>query len=100
VFGILVLTAILVSILQLIPTALFGAVGALIAAGSSQDVESLAALFVVVSSLGAAVGFILFGALTFIATTLLYLDLRVRKEALDLELMAAQVGPAGEASTP
>jgi hypothetical protein len=90
VFGTVVLMGILVSILQAIPQYLFAAIGGLILV---TEPGSSAGIIVgqVFSNIGTAVGWALFGAVTFIALTIVYYDLRVRKEALDLEVLTERM---------
>jgi hypothetical protein len=82
-FGILVLVFIILFVLSLVLQAMFGFISLLAPAGLLR--QALAGI------LTAATQAVLlpFGAL---ATTLLYLDQRVRKESLDLQLMAGQAG--------
>ena len=71
-----------------------------IVTGAGNDSVRGAALSQVFSELGSTVGWVLFGSVQFITLTVIYIDLRVRKEAYDLELMAAQLGNSGEPSIP
>jgi glycerophosphoryl diester phosphodiesterase family protein len=84
--GILILVGILVSLIQTALAALFGGIAAVIP-GLSDDLR--AGLVTTVSTLVSA----LVGAISPIAITLLYLDLRVRKEGLDLDQLARQALP-------
>jgi glycerophosphoryl diester phosphodiesterase family protein len=84
--GILILVGIMVSLIQAALGALFGGIAALIP-GLSDDIRS--GLVTTVSTLISA----MVGAITPIAITLLYLDLRVRKEGLDLDQLARQALP-------
>ena len=86
ILGILLLVGIMVSLIQTALGALFGGIAALIP-GVSDDIR--AGLVTTVSTLVSA----LVGALSPIAITLLYLDLRVRKEGLDLDQLARQALP-------
>lgn len=82
--GLSILIGILVSILQSIPAALVGGLSggaALLEGGNASASMALQ----VMSTLMSALGQFLFGCLTWIVLTLLYYDLRVRKEAFDLE---------------
>ena len=88
VFGILFLIGLIVGILGLIVQGMFGLLALLAPSGLWRQ-----AIGGILSALGEAV-LLPFGA---IATTLLYLDQRVRLESLDLQLMAGQ---AGEAARP
>jgi hypothetical protein len=85
-FGILLLVSIMVSLIQSALGALFVGIAALIP-GLGDDLRS--GLVATVSTLVSA----LVGAITPIAITLLYLDLRVRKEGLDLDQLARQALP-------
>jgi hypothetical protein len=84
--GILLLVSIMVSLIQAALGALFTGIAAVIP-GLSDDIQ--AGLVTTVSTLISA----LVGALSPIAITLLYLDLRVRKEGLDLDQLARQALP-------
>ena len=83
IFGILVLVVIIVGVLGLILQGVFGLVSLLAPAGLLR--QAIGGL------LSAAVQAVLL-PFSAIATTLLYLDQRVRKESLDLQLMAGQAG--------
>ena len=85
-FGILILVVIMVSLIQTALGALFVGIGALIP-GLSEDIRS--GLVTTVETLVNA----LVGAISPIAITMLYLDLRVRKEGLDLDQLARQALP-------
>jgi Membrane domain of glycerophosphoryl diester phosphodiesterase len=84
--GILLLVGLMVSLIQTALGALFTGVAALIP-GVSDDLR--AGLVTTVATLIGA----LVGAISPIAITLLYLDLRVRKEGLDLDQLARQASP-------
>ena len=84
--GILILVGIMVSLIQAALGALFEGIAALVP-GLSDDLRS--GLVTTVATLVQA----LVGAITPIAITLLYLDLRVRKEGLDLDQLARQALP-------
>ena len=80
--GILIIVGIMVSLIQTALAALFGGIAALLP-GLSDDIR--AGLLTTVSTL--------VGAIQPIAITMLYLDLRVRKEGLDLDQLARQAAP-------
>ena len=84
--GILLLVGILVSTIQFAVGALFTGVAALVP-GLNDDVR--AAAVTVTSALVSA----LVGVISPIAVTMLYLDLRVRKEGVDLDQLARQTTP-------
>jgi len=84
--GILIIVAIMVSLIQTALAALFGGVAAVVP-GLSGDLR--AGVVTTVTTLVDA----LVGAITPIAITMLYLDLRVRKEGLDLDQLARQAAP-------
>lgn len=84
--GILIIVSIMVSLIQTALAALFGGVAAVVP-GLSDDVR--AGVVTTVTTLVDA----LVGAITPIAITMLYLDLRVRKEGLDLDQLARQAAP-------
>jgi MFS family permease len=102
VIGTVFLLGILVSILQAIPQIIFTVIGTAVgaAAGGGSTAGVVSQVF---GSVGQSIGAIIFGAIQFIALTILYFDLRVRKEALDLDVLAErQLGPvtAGAALAP
>ena len=84
--GILIIVTIMVSLIQTALAALFGGIAAL-APGLNSDIR--AGTVTTVTTLVDA----LVGAIQPIAITLLYLDLRVRKEGLDLDQLARQAAP-------
>jgi low affinity Fe/Cu permease len=84
--GILIIVTIMVSLIQTALAALFGGIAAL-APGLNSDIRA-GAVTTVTTLVDALVG-----AITPIAVTLLYLDLRVRKEGLDLDQLARQAAP-------
>ncbi len=84
--GVLILVSILVSIIQLAIGGLLGGIAALMP-GLSSDVRA-GTVTVVTAVVNALVG-----AITPIAITMLYLDLRVRKEGVDLDQLARQTTP-------
>ena len=84
--GVIILVSILVSIIQLAVGGLLGGIAALVP-GLSSDVR--AGVVTVITALVSA----LVGAITPIAVTMLYLDLRVRKEGVDLDQLARQTTP-------
>ena len=84
--GILIIVTIMVSLIQTALQFLFGGVAAVVP-GLSDDLR--AGVLTTVTTLVDA----LVGAITPIAITMLYLDLRVRKEGLDLDQLARQAAP-------
>jgi hypothetical protein len=84
--GILFIVGIMVSLIQTALAALFGGVTAVLP-GLSDDLR--AGLLTTVTTVVDA----LVGAIQPIAITMLYLDLRVRKEGLDLDQLARQAAP-------
>jgi len=84
--GILFIVGIMVSLIQTALAALFGGVTAVLP-GISDDIR--AGLLTTVTTIVDA----LVGAIQPIAITMLYLDLRVRKEGLDLDQLARQAAP-------
>lgn len=84
--GILIIVGIMVSLIQTALAALFGGIAAVLP-GLSDDIR--AGLLTTVSTLVDA----LVGAIQPIAIAMLYLDLRVRKEGLDLDQLARQAAP-------
>lgn len=89
--GISLLMSILVSILASVPSAIvLGTVGAVSFARNPAGGDTV---LQVVNALVGAAAQALFGSLAWIAVTILYYELRVRKEAFDLEQRAADEGP-------
>ena len=84
--GILIIVSIMVSLIETALQVLFGGVAAVVP-GLTGDLR--AAVVTTVTTLVDA----LVGAITPIAITMLYLDLRVRKEGLDLDQLARQAAP-------
>ena len=84
--GILIIVTIMASLIQTALAFLFGGVAAVVP-GLSDDLR--AGVVTTVTTLVDA----LVGAITPIAITMLYLDLRVRKEGLDLDQLARQAAP-------
>src|SRR5207302_6786090 len=84
--GILIIVTIMASLIQTALGFLFGGVAAVVP-GLSDDLR--AGVVTTVTTLVDA----LVGAITPIAITMLYLDLRVRKEGLDLDQLARQAAP-------
>ncbi|HXN02277.1 MAG TPA: glycerophosphoryl diester phosphodiesterase membrane domain-containing protein [Candidatus Dormibacteraeota bacterium] len=84
--GILIIVTIMVSLIQTALATLFGGAAALVP-GLNGDIR--AGIVTTVTTLIDA----LVGAIQPIAITLLYLDLRVRKEGLDLDQLARQAAP-------
>jgi Membrane domain of glycerophosphoryl diester phosphodiesterase len=84
--GIVIIVSIMVSLIQTALQALFVGAAAVVP-GLSGDVRS--GMVTTVTTLVDA----LVGAITPIAITMLYLDLRVRKEGLDLDQLARQAAP-------
>jgi glycerophosphoryl diester phosphodiesterase family protein len=86
IFGLWLISSILVSIIVYALLALFGGIAAVIP-GPAGDLRS-ALVNTITTIVGALVG-----AITPIVFTMLYLDLRVRKEGLDLDQLARQAAP-------
>ena len=84
--GILIVVGFMVSLIQFALTALFGGIAAVIP-GLNQDFRD-GLVITIVTLIGALVA-----AIQPIAITMLYLDLRVRKEGLDLDQLARQAAP-------
>jgi hypothetical protein len=84
--GIVLLVWLLVTIIKSAISLLFGGIAALLP-GLSEEVRA-GAVTVVTAVVNALVG-----AITPLAITMLYLDLRVRKEGVDLDQLARQTSP-------
>ncbi|HEX2036231.1 MAG TPA: hypothetical protein VHS99_18775 [Chloroflexota bacterium] len=83
VFGVWLVVGIIVSILEGIPSALIVLLGTIAGFGTQ---EGMATALVVQLAANAAqfLGWVLFGAVTFVAATVLFVDLRNRREGADL----------------
>jgi hypothetical protein len=92
VFGILLLVGLMVGIASAVPTYAVQ-FGALLAFPQSIEMQTI------LSQIVTTVVTILLTPISAIANTLLYYDLRVRKEGFDLELMARQMTAANPPST-
>ena len=87
-FGILLLLQILLSIVSYVIGAFFQVIGGLIP-GLSADAHAA------VNQVGSTLGSVVAVPIQYIAWTLMYFDLRVRKESFDLDQLAQQVGSTG-----
>jgi hypothetical protein len=90
IFGVLFIVGLMVGVIGFVVGAMGGLLSLVAPAGLARGVVSG-----VLSSLVRAV----LEPYTAIAATLLYLDMRVRKESLDLQLMAGQAGDPGQAAS-
>lgn len=84
VLGILILLAIIQGLVQQVFTTL--------AAGVDAGVGFQTAAAAVVGSVFSIAGQVIVGPIAFCGVTLLYYDLRIRKEGFDLELLARDIG--------
>jgi Membrane domain of glycerophosphoryl diester phosphodiesterase len=99
VFGILLLAGIIVSIGQAIITVPVGLLAGLPVAGQASPYDSLPATFaqLLISGVGAIVAGAIFYPFSAAVSALLYIDLRMRREGLDVRLaQAAAEGTAAE----
>jgi hypothetical protein len=98
VLGTVILLSILTSILISIPTALVGAATGMVSiASSATGSGAVSAVIQVINALASAAAQALFGPIGLITMTVMYYELRVRKEAFDLEQRSE---PSGETSPP
>jgi len=86
----LVLIGLITALLVSIPSGLFGFIAGIVAVASGGNETAMIATNVG-NTFFQAIGQILFGAIGYVTTTLLYYDLRVRKEAYDLQQRLPQV---------
>jgi hypothetical protein len=102
-FGILVLINIIASIVAGIFSGIF-TFGALFASGVSSgfsDFNPYALVPLIITAVGAILGSAITWPFTAVASALIYVDRRIRREALDLELArAAGLTPQGQSGTP
>jgi hypothetical protein len=87
VLGVLLLLSVLGWVLNSVPAGLVGALSAVVS-DLLPSADWLTAAFNLLSALVSAVTGALFAPLGYIASTVLYYELRVRKEAFDLERLA------------
>jgi hypothetical protein len=98
VFGVWLVMGIVVAILESIPGAVIGAVG--VALGASGADPSVAGTAIGVAQNAAnIIGAVLFGALTFVAATIMFVDARNRREGTDLAERLDQLQPGLQAAT-
>jgi hypothetical protein len=97
VVGIMLLTTLLVGVLSGLISVPFSILGALVTLGQDAPYESFALtlLQLLVGQLGSILSGAVLYPLTAAVTALLYIDLRMRQEGLDVELMRASEVPAG-----
>jgi hypothetical protein len=98
VFGVWVVMGIVVGILESIPGLVIGAVGAGIAA-TAADPRAAGTVAGIAQNAANIIGAVLFGALTFVAATILFADARNRREGTDLEERLDQLQPGLQAAT-
>jgi hypothetical protein len=100
-FVFLVLLAILVAILQYLPGVLLSIPLAFAEIVSQPGaLESGLPITSLVLNLGSVLGWIIFGAVQWLAATVYYYDLRIRKEAFDLELEAQRMRAGMQTAEP
>lgn len=88
----LVLLAILSVVLQVVPGFLLAIpLAPFEALSQPQAVEGALPITSLVANFGSALGWIIFGAVQWLAATVYYYDLRIRQEAFDLELHAQRL---------
>lgn len=87
VLGVVVMVGIVSSLLQGIPSLALGIVGFFLglASGGDDALETAGGIANVLSNVGTLVGWVLFGAISYITSVLVFVDLRNRKEGTDLE---------------
>ncbi|MBW5426188.1 hypothetical protein GKQ77_32310, partial [Streptomyces sp. BG9H] len=104
VFGIQLLAAIIANVVAsiiVIPfTFLAGAVSGEGVSGFLNGTSELGWTFLIVSGVGSVIGSMLTFPITAGVTVLLYIDQRIRREALDLELTRAAAGTPGQGTNP
>ena len=97
VLGITVLVSIMVSIISLI----FSIPGLIVGVSTflSHSDQSIGAPALAIAVISSTAGSIITGPIIYIASVLLYYDLRARKEGLDLEIMAGRAEAAARSSS-
>jgi hypothetical protein len=98
VFGVWLVMGIVVGILESIPGLLIGAVGAGIAA-TAADPRAAATAAGIGQNAANIIGSVLFGALSFVAATIMFADARNRREGTDLAERLDQLQPGLQAAT-
>jgi hypothetical protein len=83
VFGVWVVLGIVVAILQTLPSAAIAIAGAIVGA-TSGDPGGAGLAFGIANNAATIIGTVLFGALSFIAATIMFVDARNRREGADL----------------
>jgi hypothetical protein len=83
VFGVWVVLGIVVAILQTLPSAAIAVTGAIVGA-TSGDPGGAGLAFGIANNAATIIGTVLFGALSFIAATIMFVDARNRREGADL----------------
>ncbi len=102
-FGILLLVNVIAYFISAIISVPFvaGTFGAAYLSGGSDDLDLYGWAPLVISALGTIAGAAIAWPFTAVSTGLLYVDRRIRREALDMELArAAGLAPAGQSATP
>jgi hypothetical protein len=98
VLGISILVSIIVGIISVIFSAPSTILGVMIAFG--RDGETLRAVGAAIGVIFSTAGTIITGPIVYIASVLLYYDLRARKEGLDLEMVANQTEAVARSAYP
>ncbi|HVX29291.1 MAG TPA: glycerophosphoryl diester phosphodiesterase membrane domain-containing protein [Nitrolancea sp.] len=98
VIGISILVSIIVGIISVIFSAPSTILGVMIAFG--RDGETFRAIGAAIGVIFSTAGTIITGPIIYIASVLLYYDLRARKEGLDLEMMASQTEAVARSAYP
>jgi hypothetical protein len=98
VFGVWLVMGIVVGILESVPGLVIGAVGAGIAA-TAADPQAAGTAAGIAQNAANIIGSVLFGALTFIAATIMFADARNRREGTDLAERLDQLQPGLQAAT-
>ncbi|HEY7877327.1 MAG TPA: hypothetical protein VIC55_03840, partial [Gemmatimonadaceae bacterium] len=88
ILGVLFLTLLLVGVIEIIALFLVGIAGVFIHAGTA------------LTTLGGNLASLLIYPFFTVVITLLYYDLRIRKEGFDLEIMATELAQGGQSAAP
>jgi hypothetical protein len=88
ILGVLFLTGIILATIEIIILFLLGIAGVFVHASTA------------LTTLGGNISSLLTYPFFTVVITLLYYDLRIRKEGFDLEMMATELGPSGHAASP
>jgi hypothetical protein len=96
-WGVLLAVGLIAAVLQAIPSGLVGLVVAVLFLGSGQSSAPPSIAAQIINNAAGLIGWVLFGGLVFVGTTVLYHDLRNRREGADIaERIDLRTSPSSE----